>query len=138
LKIITKLDNDKSWEYTFELPDLDQISQYQKVTDEMVQAMIDQDTAKMKELKDDSYLPDNELAQIYAVMAYDDSIYNGQTVKKELTGFRLASGKDDPDLQLYSANYDCGTKEMQTRYTVNVDRKTKKVVYLWTKTDPRQ
>ncbi|HTF03175.1 MAG TPA: hypothetical protein VK826_04085 [Bacteroidia bacterium] len=138
LQVIATLSNGESQTYTFPLPDLDKVSQYQKVTDEMVQAMIDQDTAKMRELKDDDYLPDDQLGQIYAIMAYNDSVYTGKTIKTDLAGFRLANGEDDPNLELFSANYDCGTDDTQTLYTVNVDRKTKKVVYLWTKTTPRK
>lgn len=137
LKITSATTDDLVYEYLFDLNDLANVKEFWKVTDEMFQACIDMDNAKIQSLKDDSYMPDDQMGVIYDVNAYNDSVYTGAQPAKKTLGFRLTDGADDEDLKLFSANYEYGTADNVTRYTINVDTKTKKVVYLWVKTDPR-
>lgn len=136
LEIITQTD-DGSYTFLFPLSDLRKMESYLTVADAMVNACHEMDTLKIQELKDDAYLPEEVMAEIYAVNAFNDSIYHGQPFAIEQVGYRIAEGEEDPDLELVSVDYECGNDKNLTRYTINVDRKTKKVVYMWMKTDPR-
>lgn len=137
LEVIVQTKDDASYSFLFPLSDLRKMESYLAVADAMVNACHEMDTTKIQELKDDAYLPEEVMAEIYAVNAYNDSIYRGQPFAIEQTGYRIANGEDDPDLELLSVDYECGNDMNKTRYTINVDRKTKKVVYMWMKTDPR-
>jgi len=123
--------------YTMAIEDLKRVADFQRIADAMVNACIEQDTATIKELKDNNYMPDEQMGVIYDVNAFNDSLYAGQQIVQEPIGFRFANGEEDKTLELFTSEYECGTPDLVTRYTVNVDRKTSKVVYLWLKTDPR-
>lgn len=137
LKITAETEDDMVYEYLFDLNDLKELDTYKKITDQMFEACIAQDTATIVELKDNTLMPDDQMYQIYDVMAYNDSLYAGQNPVKDMLGYRLTNGVDDPNQLMYSANYLYTGTEFQTMYTINVDRKTKKVVYVWLKSDPK-
>lgn len=128
ITFVTK--SDAEFQYVFPLTDLYNIEQFQKVADAMVQACLDSDTAKISELKDSGYLPDDQMGSIYYAIAYNDSLYAGQKAKFNPLGFRLANGAQFENLKLYAVTYECRTDQWRTGYKVNVDRDTKKVVYL--------
>jgi len=132
---VTKVEQE--YTYTMAIENLKRVAEFQRIADAMVNACIEQDTATIQELKDNSYMPDDQMGIIYDVNAYNDSLYNGQKIDQDPIGFRFANGEEDKTLELFTAEYECGTAELVTRYTVNVDRKTSKVVYLWLKTDTR-
>lgn len=137
LKISAETKDNMQYEYLFELEALKNVSEYQSTADQMLEACIAQDSLAIRELKDNSMMPDDQMYQIYDVLAYNDSIYAGDNLVKEFNGFRLTNGVDDPDLELFSANYMVVGKEWNTMYTINIDRSSKKVVYVWVKTDPK-
>lgn len=137
LKISAETKDNTQFEYLFDLESLKSVGEYQKITDQMFEACIAQDTAAIRDLKDNSMMPDEQMGSIYEVLAYNDSIYQGDNPVKEFIGFRLTNGVEDPDLQLYSANYMHNGKDWHTMYTININRKTKKVVYIWVKSDPK-
>jgi hypothetical protein len=84
-------------------------------------------------LKDDDYLSEEIMWDIYDLNQENAAAFSGQTYEVKRTGFRFASGEDDPDLKMITADFAGGNKKMYTDYTVNVDCKTKKVVYIWMK-----
>lgn len=137
LKITCITTDDVTYEYTFDLAHLALVDECRKIADQMLDACIAQDTVKIRSLKDNSYMPDDQMHIIYDVNAFNDSIYAGLSPKKESLGFRLTDGDDDENLKLFSANYEYGTRDIVTYFTINVDLKTRKVVYIWLKTDDR-
>jgi len=137
LKIGATTKSDMQYEYLFDLESLKNEGAYRTIADGMFEACIAQDTSAIQELKDNSMMPDADMYQIYDVLAYNDSIYRGDNPVKDFAGFRMTNGVDDPDLEMYSANYTYDGKDYLTNYTINVDRNSKKVVYVWVKTDPK-
>jgi hypothetical protein len=131
LQIISETADNVTYTYLFELEGLKAVDDCGKVAKEMLDACLAQDTSKIRELKDNDFMPDDQMHIIYDVLAYKDSVYAGTTPKIEPLGFRLTDGADDPDLKLYSANYIAEKSGEATLYTINVDRKTNKVVYIW-------
>jgi hypothetical protein len=123
-----------NFDYTFELDKLKRTDEYLDVVNEAVEACIAADTLAVDALKDDELMPDDQMYQIYNVLVYNDSIYGGQKLDNELLGYRFTTGVDDPDLKLFSADYVAKGAEATTRYTINIDCDTKKVVYIWVKT----
>lgn len=137
LEIVIKDKDAKETSVIFENKELALVGEYQAIADAMVDACVKMDIEKMKELKSDDYMPEDQMTPMYELVVYNDSIYQGQKVEQKAVGFRFATGAQDETLKMFSANYECGTANLLTKYTVNVDQKTKKVVYLWMKTDPR-
>jgi Fe-S cluster assembly iron-binding protein IscA len=136
LRVNVETDDAHAYEYTFKLNDLKKTEEFLKIADDALQVCINNDQEGFDKMKDDEMMPDDQMYQIYDVMAYNDSIYDGQVLATELAGFRFANGAEDPDLELFSVDYDVIGETSTTAYTINVDRKTKKVVYVWLKTTP--
>ena len=130
-------DGDIEYQYTIPLEALNHVSEYMEKTEAMMLACTENDTATIDGLKDDNYMPDDQMYIIYDYTSFDDSLYSGTETEHELTGFRITQGADDPDLKLFSATYEFGNPYFKTDYTVNIDRESKKVVYIWLKTDAR-
>jgi hypothetical protein len=133
LEIVTKMKDGEEYTFNFPLKELAIAEELLKNAEAMVQACHDNDSDKIRKLKDDDYLPDDVMADIYTLNADNAAAFSGQTYQVKRTGFRFASGEDDPDLRMVTANFAGGNKQMFTDYTVNVDCKTKKVVYIWMK-----
>ena len=133
LEIIAEIDGGQR-EYLFELPHLRKTKEFLQVVDQALDACIANDGAKLNALKDDALMPDEVMGNINAVMQYNDSLYRGQQLTTEMFGYRFASGEKDPDLKLFSVDYDVTGQTNHTLYTINVDCKTGKVVYVWMKT----
>lgn len=131
LQIISETADNVTYTYFFELSGLKAVDDCDKVAKGMLDACLSLDTAKIQELKDNAFMPDDQMYVIYDALAYNDSLYGNASPKIESLGFRLTDGADDPNLKLYSANYIITANEVATLYTINVDRKTKKVVYIW-------
>ncbi len=136
LKIIAESKAGETFTYLFELPELRKAEEYLKITDDAVAACIADDQAAIQKLKDNELLPDDVMGEIYYVTHYNDSLYAGQKLTTEMLGYRFANGVDDPELELFSVDYEVTGESAHTNYTINVDRNTNKVVYIWLKTNP--
>jgi hypothetical protein len=136
LEIIAETKDKITFTYVFELEDLKEVEEYLATTDKVVNACIEDDQAAIGKLKDDEMMPDEAMYQIYNVTHYNDSLFAGQQLKTEVIGYRFAEGAEDPDLQLFSVDYGVTGDNAITYYTINIDRETKKVVYIWLRTDP--
>lgn len=133
LEIVTKMKEGEEYTFNFPLKELAIADELLKNAEAMVQACHDNDSDAIRKLKDDDYLPEDVMADIYTLNAENAAAFSGQTYQVKRTGFRFASGEDDPDLRMITANFAGGNKKMYTDYTVNVECKTKKVVYIWMK-----
>lgn len=134
LEIVTKMkEGGEDYTFNFPLKELAIAEELLKNAEAMVQACHDNDSDKIRKLKDDDYLPEDVMEDIYALNAENAAAFSGQTYQVKRTSFRFAEGADDPDLRMITANFAGGNKKMYTDYTVNVDCKTKKVVYIWMK-----
>lgn len=133
LQIIAET-GENNFDYMFELDDLKRTDEFLAIATEAVNACISADTSAINAMKDDAMMPDDQMYQIYSVMFYNDSLYGGAQLDPEVLGYRFAEGVDDPDLKLFSVDYNASATEAHTRYTINIDRDTKKVVYIWLKT----
>jgi len=133
LEIVTKMKEGEEYTFNFPLKELAIAEELLKNAETMVQACHDNDSDKIRKLKDEDYLPEDVMDDIYTLNAQNSAAFNGKTYEVKRTGFRFASGEDDPDLRMITANFAGGNKQMFTDYTVNVDCKTKKVVYIWMK-----
>ena len=136
LRINVETADAHAFEYTFPLDDLKRTNDFIKIADEALQACVDNDQDAFNKLKDNEMMPDEQMYNIYDATHYNDSIYEGQKLTTEMLGFRFANGEDDPDLKMLSVDYDVSGETAFTSYTINVDLKTKKVVYVWLKTYP--
>lgn len=134
LKITAETKGSTTFDFIFPLSDLKRIDEFTAICNEAMEACVYNDTAAIDALKDDEMMPDEEMYQIYNVMAYNDSLYEGDNVVKDMMGYRFAEGENDPDLKLFSVDYDVTGTNYHTRYTINIDRETNKVVYIWLKT----
>lgn len=119
----------------FLISDLKEAEPLIAVADEAVNACVKQDNKKLHELNDQAYLPDSVMGDIYHVNHYNDSVFAGKTRKPEIKGMRFANAEDYSDLKLLSLLYIEQHPGVRTRYDVNVDRKTKKIVYISVYTD---
>ncbi len=137
LEIVIDAKDKLEYTFMFRLTELAMVPEFQAITDAMIKACVEKDTVKIQELKDNEYMPDDQMSVIYDVNQYVDSLYMGQKMEQENVGFRLTNGADNKDLKLFSANYVRVGTEFLTQYTINVDRKSKKVVYIWMNTDPK-
>lgn len=133
LEIVTKMKEGEEYTFNFPLKELAIAEELLKNAEAMVQACHDNDSDKIRKLKDDDYLPEDVMADIYELNAENAAAFSGQTYQVKRTSFRFAAGADDPDLRMITVNFAGGNKKMFTDYTVNVDCKTKKVVYIWMK-----
>jgi hypothetical protein len=136
MKIIAESKAGETFTYLFELPDLRKTDEFLKIADDAVAACIADDHDAIHKIKDNKMMPDDLMDEIYDVTHYNDSIYEGQKLTTEMLGYRFANGADDEELELLSVEYDVKGESAHTYYTINVDRNTKKVVYIWLKTDP--
>ena len=135
MRVVCETTDDSVYSYLFWFDELSTQPSCMEVAEEMLDACLLNDTTKIKSLKDNAYLPDGELLFIHAENARNDSLYEGSTRSKALLGFRITGAEKFADLRLVSCNYECGNAHYRTYYTINVDVKTQKVVYLWMKTD---
>lgn len=126
--------------YTNEFPvdELKEAEALLAITDKVIEACVKQDKKQMHDLNDQHYLPDSLLGEIYIRNELNDSIYRGKTRKPELKGIRYARAQEDGNLDMFCVMYIEKHPGMITRYGVNVDRKTKKVVYISVYTRPEQ
>lgn len=137
VQVILEMEDKMTYTNEYLIKELQQSKAFVEVTDQAVEACKNQDNQKLHELCDQSYLPDSVMGSIYHVNAYNDSLYHGKTRKPELKGIRYANGEEDPNLELFSALYLEKHPGIITRYDINVDRKTKKVVYVSVNTQPQ-
>lgn len=136
LKIICVTGSKVQFEYFFHLDELKRVEEYIQVADEMLDALMLNDSLAIDSLKDDMALPDSLMDPIYAATAKNDSlVFYLKDSNRENLGFRLTDDKQGQ--RVYSANYEYSTDDYVTYYIINVDCKTKKVVYIWMKTDPK-
>jgi hypothetical protein len=133
LEIVTKMKEGEEYSFRFPLAELAIADELLETAQAMVEACHANDSDKIRKLKDDDYLPEDVMADIYVLNGENAAAFSGQTYQVKRTGFRFASGEDDPDLKMITADFAGGNKKMYTDYTVNVDCKTKKVVYIWMK-----
>jgi hypothetical protein len=133
LEIVTKMKEGEEYSFRFPLAELAIADELLATAQAMVEACHANDSDKIRKLKDDDYLPEDVMADIYVLNEENAAAFSGQTYEVKRTGFRFASGEDDPDLKMITADFAGGNKKMYTDYTVNVDCKTKKVVYIWMK-----
>lgn len=136
MKIIAETKAGETFTYLFALPDFKMTDELMKIADETLDACILDDHDAVNKLIDNSILPENAMEEIYYVTRYNDSIYEDQPLTTVTLGYHFADGTEDPDLKLFSVDYDVQGDVAHTTYTINVDRKTKKVVGIWLKTDP--
>lgn len=136
LKIGVETTDGAAYEYLFPLNELKEVGGYLAITDKALQACVMDDEAAFDQLKDNKLMPDEEMYQIYLVTHYNDSLFAGQPLDKKMLGYRFAEGANNADLKLFSVDYDVQGETAHTFYTINLDRDTKKVVYVWLKTNP--
>jgi hypothetical protein len=136
MKIVAVTKNNERLEYLFLLDDLRRTEEFLKIADEVLAACIADDQEAIDKLKDDSYLPDDAMGEIYTVTHYNDSLYEGQKLNTGTLGYHFASGTEDDGLKLFSVDYDVTGESAHTSYTVNINRDTKKVAGIWLKTNP--
>lgn len=117
-------------EYEFPMEDLREADALLPVTDKAVIACMKQDRDVLHGLDSQEYLPDSVLEPVHAYAAQNDSIFAGMNRSPLLRGFRWAAAEDDPALQLFCTLYLEEHTRQNVRYDINVERKTKKVVYL--------
>lgn len=138
VQVVLEMENKMTYTNEFLIKELQESKAFVEVTDQTVEACKNQENQKLHELCDQSYLPDSVMGSIYHVNAYSDSLYRGKTRKPELKGIRFANGEEDPNLELFSTLYLEKHPGVITRYVINVDRKTKKVVFVSVSTQPQQ
>lgn len=115
------------FEYAIE-DDLRKIEPFIPVADQLIEACGKEDKAKFESLIDKTLMPDSILPQVYDYNHYVDSVYGKTPPKVELKGIRF-DHSEEGNLDLFSTLYIQKNEQYKTRYEINVDRKTNKVVY---------
>ena len=130
VSVTIELEDGTSFNDEFPINDLKEAAPLIAAADEAVNACVQQDKQKLHELCDQAYLPDSIMGDIYRVNHYNDSLFSRKTRKPEIKGMRFANAEDYPDLKLLSLLYIEQHPGVRTRYDINIDRKTKKLVYI--------
>lgn len=125
-----EMTNGKVFENEFPVDSYDECAALLAVSDKMVEALIARNYDANPALLDQEFLPDSIMPKIYSVNDKFYESYGPGPKTPLLKGMRFDQASDYPDLKMLNVIYFHERGSHTVRYTINVSRGNKKVVYV--------